>query len=414
MCPAKYYDTVKDCSSPFNTRLRMVQRSFETNICKTAKEYGTTRITVRKWKRAYEVHGTKGLISRSKAPKRIPHKTPKIIEDEILRHRDVLPSWGPIRLKEDFNIPVSTGAIYRILKQSGRIDKKRRKKHDIKKELSKIKMQLRSFQKIQIDVKDLSDIPRYYRLMRLNDLPRYQFTARDVKSGMLYIAYARRHDCINAANFLTLLAEHLKEHNIDLSKVSIQTDNGSEFIGNWRMKSRSLFVHMSEKVFGMKHYRIPPNSPTYNSDVETSHLRIEKDFYDLEDFDTIGGLSIKALTYLLQFNLLRRNRMKFNKTSFEIVKEENPDIKKTIVQFPTIVLDDIGTHYLKYVSKPNPVYDVPELAIFTLLDRFIAICSTDRSFYFIAGNQPKIFGAVFLRKSKFQRLAFYICANGRF
>ena len=364
MCPAKYYDTVRDCSSPFNTRLRMVLRSFETNTSQTAREYDTTRVTVRKWRRLYAAHGTKGLMSRLRAPKNIPHKTPKHIEDEILRHRDVLPSWGPVRLKEDFNIAVSTGAIYRILKQNGRIDKKRRRKHDIKRELSAIKMQLKTFQKIQIDVKDLSDIPRYYRPMRFNGLPRYQFTARDVKSGMLYIAYARRHDCINAANFLTLLAEHLKEHGIDLNTVSIQTDNGLEFIGSWKMKTRSLFTHMSEKVFGMKHYRIPPNSPTYNSDVETTHLRIEKDFYDLEDFESVGALSVKSLTYLLQFNLLRRNRMKFNKTSFEIVSEEHPDIKKTIVQFPTIVLDDIGIYYMKHIKRSDPVYDVPDLANF--------------------------------------------------
>ena len=362
MCPAKYYDTVRDCSSPFNTRLRMVLRSFEANITKAAKEYDTTRVTVRKWKRLYELHGTKGLISKPRTPKKIPHKTPKSIEEEILRHRDVLPSWGPVRLKEDFNIAASTGAIYRILKQNGKIDKKRRRKHDIKRELSKIKLQLRSFQKIQIDVKDLSDIPKYYRSMRLNGLPRYQFTARDVKSGMLYIALARRHDCVNAANFLTLLAEHLREHNIDLNTVSIQTDNGSEFIGNWRMKGRSLFTHMSEKVFGMKHYRIPPNSPTYNSDVETTHLRIEKDFYKLEDLNSQDSLSIKVLTYLLYFNLLRRNKMKFNKTSLEMVSEELPDIKKTIVQFPTIVLDDIGLYYMKYIKRSDPVYDVPEQA----------------------------------------------------
>ncbi|MEO0026000.1 MAG: hypothetical protein ABIK54_04495, partial [candidate division WOR-3 bacterium] len=94
-------------------------------------------------------------------------------------------------------------------------------------------------------------------------------------------------------------------------------------------------------------YRIPPNSPTYNSDVETTHLRIEKDFCKLEDLNSPDGLSIKVLTCLLYFNLLRRNKMKFNKTSFEMVTGEYPEIKKTIAQFPTIVLDDIGLYCMK-------------------------------------------------------------------
>ena len=368
MCPNKYYSIIKDCANPFNTRLQMVMHSFEFGISRTARDFGTTRDTVRKWKRLYEQSGTKGIISRSRAPKHIPHKTPSHIEKMILEHRDVLPSWGPVRLKEDFDLSVSTGAIYRILKQNDRIDKRRKRKHDTKKELSHIKMQLRVFEKIQVDVKDLIDIPRYYRLKRLYNLPRYQLTARDVKSGMLYIAYARRNDCVNAANFLTLLAEHLKKYGIDLNKVTIQTDNGSEFIGNWRQRSSSLFTHMTKKVFGMEHHRIPPSSPTYNSDVETTHERIEKDFYNLEDFNSLPSLSVKAHSYLLQFNLIRRNKMKFNKTSFEIVKEEHPDIKVDIASFIPILLDDLGVYYSKYFSDPVPVYDVPELAKFAFQD----------------------------------------------
>ena len=367
MCPVKYYDILRDSSNPFNTRVKMVQHSFQFGISEAARAFGTTRDTVRKWKRLYEQQGTKGLSNRSRAPKKIPHKTSKTVEAVILQHRDRLPSWGPIRLKEDFDLPVSTGAIYRVLKQNGRI-KKYQRKYMRQRDLRQIKMKMRVFQKVQVDVKDLSDIPRYYSFKRLYGLPRYQYTARDVKSGMLYIAYARSNNCVNAANFLVLLAEHLKAHQIDLKKVVIQTDNGSEFVGNWRQRKASLFTHMTEKVFGMRHDRIPPRQCTFNSDVESSHLRIEKDFYDLEEFPGGESLTIKAFTYLLYFNLLRRNKAKFNKTSYEIVRDEYPGIKSTIVAFNPVVLDDFETYYQKYISTEpcgQTVDYLPELVRFS-------------------------------------------------
>jgi transposase len=368
MCPVKYYDILKDSSNPFNVRVKMVLYAIEFNISAAARVFGTTRDTVRYWKRQYERYGTKGLENKSRAPHRIPHKTPQHIEDQILLHRDKLPSWGPVRIKEDFNIPVSTGAIYRILKQNGKI-KPFRKKHKRQKDLRLIKMQMNSFQKIQVDVKDLSDIPKYYRFMRLYRLPRYQFTARDVKSGMLYIAYARKHDCINAANFLTLLAEHLKNHNIDFNQVTIQTDNGPEFVGSWKTKQRVLFTYLAEKVFRMKHDRIPPGRCTFNSDVETSHLRIERDFYDTEEIQSSDSLSIKAFTYLLYFNLIRRNKAKFNKTSYEIVKGDFPDVKTTVCAFNPVVLDDFGLYYSKYIPSQGCGKSVDLVPEFTMKRR---------------------------------------------
>jgi transposase len=361
MCPVRYYDIIRDYPNPYAFRIKIVQYCHSNGISATARQFGTTRDTVRKWVRQYAMYGTKGLNNKPRIPKRIPHKTPKYIEDKVLKYRDELKSWGPVRLKDDFDLPISTASIYRILKQNNRI-KEFRKKYKRQRDLRLIKMRMKAFEKIQVDVKDLSDIPRYWKLMRLLKLPRYQYTARDVKSGLLFIAYARKNDCVNAANFLTILSEHLRTHDIDLSKVIIQTDNGVEFIGNWKQKSASLFTHMTEEVFKMSHERIPVGRSTYNSDVETSHLRIERDLYDLEDFSGDDSLSIKAFMYQLYFNLLRKNRVKFNKTSYEIVSEEHPGIKPTIGAFSPIILDDLGPYYMKYVNTEacgKTVEDVP-------------------------------------------------------
>jgi len=43
---------------------------------------------------------------------------------------------------------------------------------------------------MEIDVKDLTDIPPYWEMMQTFRLPRFQYTVRDVKSGMLFLGFA--------------------------------------------------------------------------------------------------------------------------------------------------------------------------------------------------------------------------------
>ena len=74
-----YYQMISGVSN-FDLRLQMVERSREVGISQTAREYRTTRNTVRKWRERYRQEGLRGLEDRSRAPHRIPHKTPKEME----------------------------------------------------------------------------------------------------------------------------------------------------------------------------------------------------------------------------------------------------------------------------------------------------------------------------------------------
>lgn len=53
----------------------MVRYAQEYGLGAAALEFGTTRKTVRLWSYRYLKDGVKGLSDRSRAPKRIPHKT---------------------------------------------------------------------------------------------------------------------------------------------------------------------------------------------------------------------------------------------------------------------------------------------------------------------------------------------------
>src|SRR6188474_908269 len=45
-------------------------------------------------------------------------------------------------------------------------------------------------EKLQMDIKYLTDIPPYWEMMQRLKLPRFQYTVRDVKSGMLFLGFA--------------------------------------------------------------------------------------------------------------------------------------------------------------------------------------------------------------------------------
>ena len=75
--------------------------------------------------------------------------------------------------------------------------------------MREVKRKLKVFEMIQMDTKRLDDIEELYPAYRRYKLPRYQFTARDVRTGGVWIAYAMENTLTNAVWFLKLLALHL-------------------------------------------------------------------------------------------------------------------------------------------------------------------------------------------------------------
>ena len=58
-----------------------------------------------------------------------------------------------------------------------------------------------------------------------------------------------------------ILSGQLKRYGVDTTEVIIQTDNGSEFIGNIYKKGESAFREVL-KYFKAKYVRIPPRATT--------------------------------------------------------------------------------------------------------------------------------------------------------
>lgn len=92
----EYYAIIKNMSSKFEFRLRIVRKAEEVGISEAARIYGTTRKTVRKWVNRYKESGSlTSLNDQKKTPHNIPHKMTTDQEKRIVELRTGHPSWGP-------------------------------------------------------------------------------------------------------------------------------------------------------------------------------------------------------------------------------------------------------------------------------------------------------------------------------
>ncbi len=87
MCPP-YYEMIRSQNPSFDLRYRLVQTALQHGIRATSRLFGCSRNTVPLWLRRYQQEGKPGLKERSRAPHRIPHKTPPEVEQRVLQARD--------------------------------------------------------------------------------------------------------------------------------------------------------------------------------------------------------------------------------------------------------------------------------------------------------------------------------------
>ena len=341
MSVPRYFDLVREMKNPYNHRLRLVESALERGIKPTARLFASTPPTVRKWLRRYQQRGPAGLLEQSRARHHQPHKTPLQREAQFVELRKTLPTFGARRLIREFDLPISHGALERIWRERGLL-KKHRRKYQRKQDLAHIKASWALFQQISADTKDLDDIPRYWLQAQRLGLPVIQYTAREVRSGLFFWAFAQARSASASAVFAGRIQQHLDRYGISLRDLVWQTDNGGEFKGDF------------PKALGYsQHVRIPPAAHTYQSDVETLHRLEEDEFFDLEDFTSRGDFLAKTHTYQLYFNLARPNSHKGNQSPWQIIQSLAPRSPLELCLLPPVFLD----YYLNHSGG----YDVPRL-----------------------------------------------------
>jgi transposase len=355
MSAARYFDLVREMRDAYNHRLRLVESVRQRGIKPTARLFLTSTLTVRKWWRRYQQQGLAGLQEQSRAPHHSPHQTSLAIQQQVLALRHKLPTFGAARLKREFDLPVSHMAIQRIWRQHGLLHKRRRK-YKRKQDLAAVKATWRLFQQISADTKDLCDIPQFWPQAQRLRLPLVEYTAREVRSGLLFWAFAQKRSAAASAVFAARIQQHLDRWGVNLRDLAWQTDNGSEFIGGHDPQGHR--TGFPAALGDSQHLRIPPAAHTYQSDVETVHRLVEDEFFDLETFTSRGEFLAKAQTYQFYFNLARPNSHKENQTPWQIIERLAPRSPLQLCLLPPVLLDyylnDLGGYDVP--SYPYPSY----------------------------------------------------------
>jgi len=141
----------------------MVKHAVVYGIKPTARAFDTTAKTVRKWLERYRQERLAGLNELPRIPLSCPHKTSSALARKIVNLRKQFPFKGAKRLKREHNLSCSHEAIRRILHEK--------------------------------------DIPHYWPQMKALKLPKYQFTAREVRSGLMFLGFANQCTAVNGCLF---------------------------------------------------------------------------------------------------------------------------------------------------------------------------------------------------------------------
>jgi len=360
--PLSYPEMIRQVTSKYDLRLRLVQSAKQIGVKPTARHFGTTPRTVRHWVARYAEEARSGLSDRSHAPHTCPHQTPAPIEARVIQARQ-RSGFGAARLKLEFELPASQGAISRILRAHGLI-RPRKRKHRTKHDLRAVKATWAVFSQVCHDTKDLDDIPYYWPQAQALGLPVIQYTAREVRTGLTFADYAQERSAALACVFAERVMSHLAACGVSLEQVGFQTDNGSEYAGGQNRRGVPHGFKPTVEARGLSHAFIPPSAYTYQSDVETVHRLCEDEFFDREDFASRSHFLQKAQSYWLYFNVARRNSSKQNRSPLDMLRQITPHVNPRITLWRSAFLED-HSHILlpkeiqRLRGKDLPVHPCP-------------------------------------------------------
>ncbi len=353
--PWRYYDIMRNAKDRKTVRYRVVAHALEHGVKPAAKRFHMCPKTVRKWRDRFDQDGWQGLEDRSRAPRNPANRVSEHRRRLAVDLKKRFPSFGAERLRRDFGLSVCPATARKIWRDEGLL-KRRRRKHKTKQNLRAVKILWGFFEQTCVDTKDLDDIPELWPAVRRGAAPKIQYTAREVTTGLQFLAYADERALCYATLFARRLITHLESCGIDLAGCRFQTDNGSEFIGSWNAKQDSAFTRAVQATEGLEHHTIPPGAHTWQSDVETVHNLIETELYEVQPVRDRTDFLEQAAAYCAWFNTQRRNSYKENKTPWELAHERKPDLDPRLPLLPPVYLDKIfkgGEDVVAYPFLPR-------------------------------------------------------------
>ncbi len=306
------YHNSKNSEYIISKRLEMVKYAIEFGVKPTARQFKTSKNTVKRWLKRYQAHGIDGLKNHSTRPLHFNNPILKKDIDKIqecvidAKEKKKYITVNNVRKKTKI-FKYSDATINRYINKS--LDKKKRNISKPKSNGGDIsfKEKLNPFSLIQIDIKYLTDIDSLKPYFKNRNLARYEITARDVATGFSIVSYCEEKSLYYTHQFLeNILYPFLKSiPGIDLKKILIQTDNGREFTNKNNRRilevKESIFTNFCKKYFKGHKTNIPGHC-TADSEVESFHWSIERDCLAWEDINNNETLVYHVSKYMQEYN----------------------------------------------------------------------------------------------------------------
>lgn len=348
-------------------KLLAVYHKTENSVRETARLLSCSPATVSKWSKRTE------FKSRSKAPKNpkrtITDKTLNLIKQERIKTnfgRRRLTKW----LLDKYSISISENTVkYYLRKFNLSKPCKQRARY---KGISYYNWpDLKPLQHFQIDTKEILDsktLPEdVYRHIINEKLPKYQFTAIDVKTRLKFLTYAYQNTKTNGIAFMKLLISWLRINGVS-HQLFLQSDRGNEFGGPSLKSWLKIQKDILEPRF-VTFLKIRKARWTDNAYVERTHRTDDEEFYipKILDISSLSDFFETSWGYVSYFNCQRPHCGKFMNSlaPWQMLYKLSPSLPKTICFMPPVILDTVSSsklflteEHLKWFSSYRGVRDV--------------------------------------------------------
>lgn len=342
--------------NPLKARQKLIEIHERTHrrVRETARLLGCSPGTVCKWvKRG-------SLESLSHAPRRPRRTVPPEALDHLKSLRQTT-NFGRRRLKRLLKsrhgvvMPERTISYWLAKWKLSKPQKKRARFKGVR---YYVWEDLKPLQDWQVDVKDVRDSktlpPEVYRHLLRERLPRYQWTALEVKCRVKFLAYSHRVDRSNGMAFFRVLTGWLRAFGVSHT-LRYQTDWGNEFGGPsprmWLELQRNVFDPMNCELL-----KIRKRNWKDNAYVERTHRTDDEEFYvpKLLEIPSYEEHFPMAWGYVWHFNTQRPHdgHHMEGQTPAQRLRAFCPSVPDAFFAFPPILLDAVSSSKL-FIKAPS-------------------------------------------------------------
>jgi transposase InsO family protein len=277
------------------------------SLMEAAAAAGITDRSARRWLKRWREEGEPGLVDRSSAPHRIPHKTPAERVDEIVRLRRLRLTAAEIAVSLRMALSTVSAVLKRVgLGKRSRLEppeppnryERRRPGELIHVDVKKLGRILRPGHRVTGDRRSHTKNTYTADGRRIGDAGwDFVHVAVDDHSRLAYAEVLTDEKGATAAGFLRRAVEFFAGHGVKVERV--MTDNGGAY--------RSFLHAATCSELGLRHIRTRPYRPRTNGKAERFIQTLQREWAYGRVFQTSRERSTALGPWLLHYNFTRQH-----------------------------------------------------------------------------------------------------------